>query len=52
MGFVTNVSLDVGDYATPGKPVVALIDSDSYRVDARNYNTDTRRRRFRRTARL
>jgi multidrug resistance efflux pump len=33
-GFVTNLSLDVGDYATPGKPVLALIDSDSYRVDA------------------
>ena len=32
--FVTNLSLDVGDYATPGKPVLALIDSDSYRVDA------------------
>ena len=29
MGFVTNLSLDVGDYATRGKPVVALIDSVS-----------------------
>ena len=45
MGFVTNVSLDVGDYATRGKPVGALIDSDSYRKD-------THRRRFCRTARL
>jgi len=33
-GFVTNLNLDVGDYATPGKPVLALIDSDSYRVEA------------------
>jgi multidrug resistance efflux pump len=32
-GFITNLTLDVGDYATPGKPVLALIDSDSYRVD-------------------
>jgi multidrug resistance efflux pump len=33
-GFITNLNLVVGDYATPGKPVLALIDSDSYRVDA------------------
>jgi multidrug resistance efflux pump len=33
-GFITNLTLDVGDYATPGKSVLALIDSDSYRVDA------------------
>jgi multidrug resistance efflux pump len=33
-GFVTNLTLIVGVYATPGKPVLALIDSDSYHVDA------------------
>ena len=33
-GFVTNLTLENGDYASPGKPMLALIDSDSYRVDA------------------
>jgi multidrug resistance efflux pump len=33
-GFVTNLNLVKGDYASPGKPVLALIDSDSYYVDA------------------
>src|SRR5262249_33704433 len=33
-GFVTNLNLKVGDYAAQGKAVLALIDSDSYRVDA------------------
>jgi multidrug resistance efflux pump len=33
-GFVTNLNLENGDYAMPGKPVLAVIDSDSYRVDA------------------
>jgi multidrug resistance efflux pump len=33
-GFVTNLNLKQGDYAVQGKPAVALIDSDSYRVDA------------------
>jgi multidrug resistance efflux pump len=32
-GFATNVTLE-GDYASPGKAMLALIDSDSYRVDA------------------
>jgi multidrug resistance efflux pump len=32
-GFVTNLSLKVGDYGSPGKPVLGLIDSDSYWVD-------------------
>ena len=32
-GFVTNLSLKVGDYGSPGKPMLALIDSDSYWVD-------------------
>ena len=31
-GFVTNLTLDVGQYASVGTKVVALIDSDSYRV--------------------
>jgi multidrug resistance efflux pump len=33
-GFVTNLNLVKGDYASPGKQVLALIDSDSYYVDA------------------
>ena len=32
-GYVTNLSLDVGQYAAIGTRVMALIDSDSYRVD-------------------
>jgi multidrug resistance efflux pump len=33
-GFVTNLNLQNGDYASPGKAMLALIDSDSYYVDA------------------
>ena len=33
-GFVTNLNLVKGDYASPGRPVLALVDSDSYYVDA------------------
>jgi multidrug resistance efflux pump len=33
-GYVTNLNLKKGDYATQGKPAMALIDSDSYRIDA------------------
>ena len=33
-GFVTNLNLAQGTYASPSKPVLALIDSDSYSVDA------------------
>jgi RND family efflux transporter MFP subunit len=33
-GFVTNLNLENGDYASPGKAMLALIDSDSYYVDA------------------
>lgn len=33
-GFVTNLTLDVGQYAAVGSKVMALIDSDSYRVTA------------------
>ena len=33
-GFVTNLNLAKGTFASQGKPVMALIDSDSYRVDA------------------
>ena len=32
-GFVTNLTLDVGHYAAVGNRVMALIDSDSYRVE-------------------
>jgi multidrug resistance efflux pump len=31
-GFVTNLTLDVGQYASVGAKVMALLDSDSYRV--------------------
>jgi len=31
-GFVTNLTLDVGQYAAVGTKVMALIDSDSYRI--------------------
>jgi len=33
-GYVTNLLLTQGSYAAQGKAVLALIDSDSYRVDA------------------
>jgi multidrug resistance efflux pump len=33
-GFVTNLNLVKGNYASPANAVLALIDSDSYRVDA------------------
>jgi multidrug resistance efflux pump len=33
-GFITNLNLAKGTYASPGQPVMALIDSDSYRVEA------------------
>ena len=33
-GFITNLNLARGTYASQGKPVMALIDSESYRVDA------------------
>ena len=33
-GFVANLNLENGDYASPGKAMLALIDSDSYYVDA------------------
>ncbi len=33
-GFVTNLNLAVGTFASQGKAVIALIDSDSYRVEA------------------
>ena len=33
-GFITNLNLSNGVYAVQGKPVMALIDSDSYRVEA------------------
>jgi multidrug resistance efflux pump len=33
-GFITNLNLAAGTFATQGRPVMALIDSDSYRVEA------------------
>jgi multidrug resistance efflux pump len=33
-GFVSELNLGKGDYASPAKPVLAVIDCDSYRVDA------------------
>src|SRR5260370_20122052 len=33
-GYVTNLVLDEGDYADAGKPVLAIVDSDSFRVEA------------------
>ena len=33
-GFITNLNLAPGTYASQGKPVMALIDSDLYRVGA------------------
>ena len=33
-GFVTNLTASVGDYATTGTPVVAIVDSDSFYVYA------------------
>ena len=33
-GFITNLNLAKGTYASQGPPVMALIDSDSYRVEA------------------
>src|SRR4051812_32363323 len=33
-GFITNLNLAKGRYASQGQPVMALIDSDSYRVEA------------------
>jgi multidrug resistance efflux pump len=33
-GFITNFSLVEGTYASPGQPLMALIDSDSYHVEA------------------
>ena len=33
-GYVTNLVLDVGDFADTGKPVLAVVDQDSFRVEA------------------
>jgi RND family efflux transporter MFP subunit len=33
-GYVTNLVFDVGDYADAGKPVLAIVDQDSFRVEA------------------
>ena len=44
-GFITNLNLAKGTYASQGKPVMALIDSDSYRVGA--YFEETKIRHIR-----
>src|SRR5215813_8303266 len=44
-GFVTNLNLAKGTFASQGKPVMALIDSDSYRVEA--YFEETKIRHIR-----
>jgi multidrug resistance efflux pump len=33
-GYVTNLVVDEGDFADPGKAVLAVVDSDSFRVEA------------------
>ena len=33
-GYVTNLVLDLGDYADAGRPVLAVVDQDSFRVEA------------------
>ena len=33
-GYVTNLVLDVGDYADAARPVLAVVDQDSFRVEA------------------
>lgn len=33
-GFITNLHLRTGDYATPGKPLLSVVDTDSYWVAA------------------
>ena len=32
-GIVTNLALQVGDYVTAGRPVIAVVDTDSFHVD-------------------
>jgi multidrug resistance efflux pump len=44
-GFITNLTLAKGTFAAEGKPVMALIDSDSYRVEA--YFEETKIRHIR-----
>jgi multidrug resistance efflux pump len=44
-GFITNLNLAKGTYASQGKPVMALIDSDSYRIGA--YFEETKIRHIR-----
>lgn len=44
-GYITNLTLAKGAFAAEGRPVMALIDSDSYRVEA--YFEETKIRRVR-----
>ena len=32
-GIVTNLALPAGDYGTAGRPVIAVVDTDSFHVD-------------------
>lgn len=43
-GYVTNLHLRVGHYATPGKPIFSVLDSDSFWVAA--YMEETKLPRF------
>ncbi|KAB0677749.1 efflux RND transporter periplasmic adaptor subunit [Aureimonas leprariae] len=51
-GFVTNLRVDVGDYAQPGSAVMAIVDAASYRVDAYFMETKLPRIEVGATARL
>ena len=44
-GYVTNRTLDIGDYVTAGQPVLAIVDRTSFRVDG--YFEETRLGRIR-----
>jgi multidrug resistance efflux pump len=42
-GFISNLSVDEGTYAVVGQPLVAIVDSDSFRVHAYFQETKLRR---------
>ena len=51
-GHVTNLSLQLGDFAQPGQPLVALIDRNSFRVEAYFMETQLPRIRMGAAARI
>jgi multidrug resistance efflux pump len=51
-GFITNLNLARGTYAPQGQPVMALIDSDSYRIEAYFEETKIRQVRLGATAEI